>query len=78
MTYAEQRETMYKGFARYLEEQRGAGKLDDLPLPVATPRLIADPPSLAFTPMPNRASRRMTRTVRRFKFPAFEKTWSAT
>lgn len=76
MRFSEQRETIYKGLARILEEKRP----EDLPVPVATPRLIADPPALAFTPAPNRAARRayQDRTDRGFKPPAFEKPWQET
>lgn len=75
MRFAEQRETIYKGLHRLIEEQRAAGKLEDYPVPVATPRIIKDPPSLAFVPVLNRASRRVSRSVRRHKPPAYTKTW---
>ncbi len=71
MRFKEQRETLYRGFARLLEERRP----DDLPVPVATPRLIRDPQGLAFTPASNRASRRRNLPVTRFKMPAYVKTW---
>ncbi len=70
MRFSGQRETIFRGLARMMEEKRPEG----LPVPVATPRLIKDPIGLAFTPVPNRASRR--RPARRFKMPAFEKSWS--
>lgn len=72
MKYSDHRETIFKGLARLLEEKR----TPDTPLPVATPRLIADPKHLAFRPATNRALRRRVRRVR-FKMPAFEKPWSA-
>lgn len=81
MRFSEQRETIYKGLARIIDEQRAAGKLTDLPVPVATPRYIADPPALAFKPAQTRADRRARmRDIRRlsgagFKMPAFEKPW---
>lgn len=54
MRFSDQRETIYKGLARMIDEKRP----EDMPLPYATPRFLADPPALAFSPVANRASRR--------------------